>query len=260
MQHRRKIHAYQQLARSLRCLALTWLVVCPLLIGMTPAVAQIDSGSQKGFMIESQPSGATVTIEGEIIGKTPCTFPYQLSGRYRLYAEKKGYETVSREIDFGARKTETITFILPPKTRGKAVLRSAVMTGWGQSYTEQKIKSRTFLAMQGLSLATAAIMHERCNHYKGVYEDELIAYEKASYILENEPKAWQNLQRAHDRWANTDSWRRSMLYFSAGLHVVNILDALFVFPKNLRQIEILAAPVQAAPNGSGFTISYSIPL
>jgi hypothetical protein len=233
-------------------------------ISLTPAPAGAQSGQEnaKGFQIESRPSGATVTIEGEIIGKTPCSFPYQLSGRYRLYAEKRGYETVSRDIDFGARKIETITFMLSPKTRKMAIVRSLFITGWGQNYTEQKLKSRIFLALQGSCLVSLGISHARCLRYKDTYESQLQSYSSASLQLDREPAAWQKLRASHDRWNEADRWRNAMLYAAAGVHALNLLDAIFTFPKKLRQIEILAAPAtgQPAPEGAGFTISYCIPL
>lgn len=233
-----------------------------LLLCAGPLQAQGDPAATKGFMIESRPSGATVTIEGEIIGKTPCSFPYQLSGRYRLYAEKRGYETVSRDIDFGARKIETITFMLTPKTRTWAVARSLVFTGWGQDYSEQKLKSRIFMALEGACLVTAGVAHERCLRYEDVYQSRMDTYRIASLSLEQEAAAWQEVRTAYDDWKEMNQWRRTMLYAAAGVHLINFLDAIFIFPKSLRQIEFLAAPGsgQAPAGGNGFTISYTIPL
>lgn len=223
--------------------------------------AQGNQDAAKGFMIESRPSGATVTIEGEIIGKTPCSFPYQLSGRYRLYAEKRGYETVSRDIDFGARKIETITFMLTPKTRKMAVARSLVFPGWGQDYTEQKTKSRILQVLEGGAMLSLAYAHNQFTQRQDEYNARVADYRSASRQLALEPEAWLAVRRAHDRYQQAETWRRAALFSLAGLHAFNFLDALFVFPKKLRQIEFLADPGTSGPasDGSGFTISYTLP-
>jgi len=234
------------------------LLVCALGGGIR---AQGNQDAPKGFMIESRPAGATVSIEGEIIGKTPCSFPYQLSGRYRLYAEKRGYETVTRDIDFGARKIETITFILTPKTRKWAAGRSLVFTGWGQNYSDQKIKSRLFMALEGAALVSLGIAHERCNHFDAQYRSALENYHLSSATLEQEAAGWKRVKSSYEDWKTMNRWRQAMIYTALGVHALNFLDAILVFPKNLRQIEFLAQPKasQSAPEGSGLTISYTVP-
>ena len=233
-----------------------------ILLPLTTAGAQTSGQENKGFLIQSQPGGATVLIEDEIIGKTPCTFPYQLAGKYRLFAEKRGYESVSREIDFSTRKIETITFMLSPKTRGKAVLRSFFVTGWGQNYSEQPLKGRILMGLQAACLLSLGYTHQRCLHFEDVYRVQLDSCRISSLKYDREAAAWQRLHSAHQDWKQADQWRQAMLYTAIGLHALNFLDALFIFPKNLRQIEFLAAPgvSQPLPAGSGFTISYTVPL
>ncbi len=232
------------------------------LLSLTPVRAQTGGQEAKGFLIESQPGGATVSIEGEIIGKTPCSFPYQLAGKYRLFAEKRGYESVSREIDFGARKIETITFMLSPKTQSKAMLRSFFVTGWGQNYSEQPLKGKIFMGLQGACLIGLGVAHVRSLHYEDEHRLRQDAYRVASLQLDQEEAAWQAVQSSFEDWRQADQWRRAMIYAAAGVHLINFLDAILVFPKSLRQIEFLAAPGagQSVPQGNGFSISYSIPL
>jgi hypothetical protein len=49
----------------------------------------------------SEPSGAQVTIDGEMIGETPCEFHYGLGagGDYEVVVTKNGYETVRQVIE-----------------------------------------------------------------------------------------------------------------------------------------------------------------
>ncbi|HNW60188.1 MAG TPA: PEGA domain-containing protein [bacterium] len=255
------LHTFKSLHRGVPLRRLVGLLLLTVAIPGTLG-AQETPAEAKGFLIESRPSGATVTIEGEIIGKTPCTFPYQLSGRYRLFAEKRGFETVSRDIDFGARKIDKITFLLSPKTRKWAAARSLVMTGWGQKYSEQIIKSRVFFALEASSLAALGYAHDRAQHFNTLYTSELDQYARTSTSMEKEAAGWKRLNTAYDDWKKMDRLRRAMIYTAAGVHALNLLDALFVFPKNLRQIEFLAQPGtgSALPESSGFMISYTIPL
>lgn len=76
-----------------------------LLTLFTTACAQ-----QAAFL--SQPPGATVSVDGQAIGVTPCRYDYKLSSgsRYEVTVEKEGYEKIQHsvkadEVDRGARNT-----------------------------------------------------------------------------------------------------------------------------------------------------------
>lgn len=224
--------------------------VAVLLYMLLPALSgrcQQPAAPGRGFRIESLPAGATVAIEGEIIGKTPCLFPYELAGQYRLHAAKRGYEGVSKEVDFAARRIEVITFTLLPKSKKMAVLRSALLTGWGQHYSEQRTKSGILIALQLACLSGLGAAHSRARRAEDDYTDSLDEYTAASRQWRQEAAAWQDLSAAHSRWQRADRWRRGMLITAAALHAVNLLDALLLFPKNLRQIDIIAGPEPPAP-------------
>jgi hypothetical protein len=60
----------------------------------------------------SEPAGATVSVDGQPIGVTPCRYDYKLSSgsRYEVTVEKEGYEKIQHsvqadEVDRGARNT-----------------------------------------------------------------------------------------------------------------------------------------------------------
>lgn len=60
----------------------------------------------------SEPSGATVFVDGQPIGVTPCRYDYKLSsgGSYEVTLEKEGYEKIRHnvkadEVDREARNT-----------------------------------------------------------------------------------------------------------------------------------------------------------
>ena len=66
--------------------ALAWLLALGL--------AGLTSGCIERYMvIESQPAGARVTIDGKYVGTTPIAkLPYTHTGRRRFMLEKKGYQ------------------------------------------------------------------------------------------------------------------------------------------------------------------------
>jgi len=60
----------------------------------------------------SEPVGANVYVNGELVGTTPCKLDYHTNGGadYQVVIEKDGYESVTHtftadEVDRGARKT-----------------------------------------------------------------------------------------------------------------------------------------------------------
>jgi len=60
----------------------------------------------------SEPAGATVYVDGEAIGVTPCSYDYKLSSgsSYEVTVEKEGYDKIRHsvkadEVDQGARKS-----------------------------------------------------------------------------------------------------------------------------------------------------------
>jgi PEGA domain len=68
------------------------------------------AANQAAFI--SEPAGAQVYVNGELIGTTPCELDYRSNSgdAYEIVIQKDGFETVSHtfkadEVDRGARKT-----------------------------------------------------------------------------------------------------------------------------------------------------------
>ena len=203
------------------------------------------SGTKKGFFINSLPQGATVHIEGEMIGKTPCLFPYDLSGKYRLSAEKRGYENWSEVYNFGKGPIDTIFFALRPKNRFRAMLHSVEMPGWGQRYSERHFKGKLFLTIQTTALVSLGLAQINYNKRLNEYNDWQEKYKLASRSFVAEKKAWKELSQAHARLSDASDYRQIMVYSAAAVYVLNVLDALFLYRSNLRQIEIVGTPLSS---------------
>jgi len=68
------------------------------------------AANQAAFI--SEPAGAEVFVNGELIGKTPCNLDYRCNSgeEYAVEIRKEGFESVAQtfkadEVDQGARKT-----------------------------------------------------------------------------------------------------------------------------------------------------------
>ncbi|MCZ7627552.1 MAG: PEGA domain-containing protein [Candidatus Methylomirabilis sp.] len=61
--------------------------------------ASIVSGRTQEVSFTSNPEGATVTVNGRIIGKTPLTANLQREKGQSLAFSKEGYKTLSREFE-----------------------------------------------------------------------------------------------------------------------------------------------------------------
>ncbi len=223
--------------------------------------SQGESGKVRGFLIDSQPQGATVHIENEIIGKTPYWFPYELSGRYKIWAEKRGYENWSRSIEFGKRPLNSISFSLSAKDRRKAALRSMLIPGWGQFYSEQKTKGKAFLTLQVAALVSAGFAQSNYNRRVEDYNHSVDEYQRLSRSFATEPEAWNDVSRAHNELDNARHFRQVLFFSAVAVYAANVLDAFFLFPDNLLQIEILGLPLakpEISFNGNKITLSWAL--
>ena len=58
------------------------------------------SGCARQAMMFSYPSGAEVSVNGEQVGFTPCSYEYSLNAgdRYKVEVKKPGYRTTNTEV------------------------------------------------------------------------------------------------------------------------------------------------------------------
>jgi len=216
---------------------------------------------QKGFLIDSNPQGATVYIESEVIGKTPCQLGFDLSGEYRMWAFKKGYQNWTYTIDFNEKSIKSIYFYLAPKTRSKAFWRSFIVPGWGQHYSDRFMQSKLILVLQLCSLATLGFAEKYYRDQSHAFDSRKAEYELAQKSVVLEPKAWQSLSSAHQSVKDAEQVRLICVGAAVGIYLFNLFDAAAHFPKNFRQIEFMPAVTSAAKvTDMGVRINVNMPL
>ncbi len=223
--------------------------------------SQRETEKTRGFLVDSQPQGAIVHIENEVIGTTPCWFPYELAGRYRIWAEKRGYENWSRRLEFGNRPLSSLRFSLTAKNRSRATWRSMLIPGWGQFYSERKTKGKAFLTLQLAALVTLGFAQSTYGSRQDDYDHSLEEYQRLNGSPTSQPYAWRELTHAEKELDSARRVRNVLLYSVAAIYAANVLDAFFLFPHNLRQIEILGRPLQKVEVSFGqnrITLSWTL--
>jgi hypothetical protein len=221
--------------------------------------AQPTNIPRMGFYIDSSPQGATVYIEGELVGKTPCWFPHDIAGRYKLVAERSGFENWVGWITFGAARIDSITLKLHPKRLGKAALRSLVLPGWGQRYSERPASGWVFSGLYIASLAGLGFTHYQYETKLDDYNHALDRYNMESMYFEREAKAWAEVTAAHSDLDDAFNTRRVLLYTVGAIYLVNMLDTVVNFPKTLRHFDFVTPPItnRSSSVAGGIRLSFN---
>ncbi|MBF0471855.1 MAG: PEGA domain-containing protein [Gammaproteobacteria bacterium] len=75
--------------------ALIGMAVVPMLL---TGCATIISGTNEGVTFNSSPEGASVYIDGQIVGTTPLTVPLPKMKKKSVMVKKDGYEVITRDL------------------------------------------------------------------------------------------------------------------------------------------------------------------
>lgn len=67
-------------------------------VSMFSGCASIITGTDQTVTFNSEPDGATVTVSGLVIGKTPVTVPISKGKNQSLTFEKEGYKTYTTQL------------------------------------------------------------------------------------------------------------------------------------------------------------------
>ncbi len=204
----------------------------------TILVAVISSGSVLAqsvaggdVAITSNPPGALATLEGEatVSGVTPARFRHLLIGDYRLVVRMYGYETYSTRVYLDPTRTMEFSVNLAPKTRVKAALRSMIIPGWGQYYSDQKTKAWTLALLAAGSAAAYLIADSRFDDKFDEYQTRLREYDATSSVDELHRLHPGLMAAQRDAW-DAENARRVTIAVNVGVWALNVLDNLIFFP------------------------------
>lgn len=203
--------------------------------GMTASWAQgtDDADKTREIVIDSRPTGAAIYLEGAytIVGRTPLKLKRTLVGPYKIRSWKYGYEEYSSRIQFTG-DSETILIRLRRKTPLKAGLRSFVFPGWGQAYSGQRLKGVLISTAQLGTVIATLVAHSDYLQARDDYKAALREFDRKKKdfrdresLLDNVASREQQRDRAFDR-------RRTWLWITGSVWVFNLLDAVFLFPRD----------------------------
>lgn len=206
-----------------------------------------DQSNETKVVIDSRPSGAAVYLEGAytVVGRTPLTLERSLIGPYKIRSWKYGFEEYSSELQFTG-NNETILIRLQRKTPLKAGLRSFVFPGWGQLYTEQRLKALVISAGQlGTGIATL-VAHSRYLSAKDDFNAALDEFDRRKQDFAQREVLAEEVRRREREMNDAYDLRRTWLWITGSVWAFNVLDAILFFPRDhSRFYDMRLAPISA---------------
>ena len=192
-----------------------------------PAPAAPAVGS---VTITSQPTRANVKLEGGqiITGYTPLTISRGLIGPFRVAVSGRGYETWKRHIYLDGVSADSIYARLSPKHIWWAGLRSAVMPGWGQFYSERKPAGWTYIS---LAAASGSVLVAYQVKYRGRVRQADASYEdlQSATTPADIAAAQADYNTRVIRVDEAKHQRNVAAYVFGTVWAVNFVDAVFFF-------------------------------
>ena len=197
-----------------------------------PGWALAQANMMGDLVIRSNPEGAEVWLEGESVvsGLTPARFHQLLIGEYELTIKKSGYETYKTKIVIDPTRQMEVDVPLTARTRFKAGIRSLVIPGWGQRYSGKQTRGFMY---SGLALGSAVFFMLVNDDYNSKKDDyDRLDYDWLHASSQDEQRNIQPyLDKAREDAYDAETRRRLAFGILAGVWVVNVLDAVFLFPE-----------------------------
>ena len=195
-----------------------------------PGTAWAETGT--GVVITSEPPGVIGELSGDHVlrGVTPWRLDRGLEGIYDINAFKFGYADWHGRTVLSTTHRDSIFVRLTRKTPTAAAIRSAVLPGWGQFYTEQNVKGTAFAAVEVLVIGAALWADAESNREESDYLRAKAAYEDATEVGEIE-STYEAMLKEFDEYEDKHLLRRRLIYAAAAVWVVNVADAFFLSPE-----------------------------
>lgn len=194
------------------------------------------SQKERHIKIKSDPPGAAVYIEGSLVGITPCELSFDIIGKYRLRAFKKGYENWRSTIFFDSVNNNSLNIKLSSKTPIKAALRSLIFPGWGQGYSDKEVKGAMIKIIQASSIITTIFFELQYRNAIENYDKALKNYNFHKQNFEEKDKYWLIVEDKNQITNSLYKKRNIALWTTGVIWLYNVLDAIFAFPTYYEKI------------------------
>jgi hypothetical protein len=199
----------------------------------TAAGLAAEPDSIPSLTVVSRPTGALCRVRGDrmVVGATPLTLRGVSPGQYRVRAIDRGYERWERKVAVDGAGHDTVWMSLRERSAGRAALRSALVPGWGQSYSSRTVPA-WFYATAATGLFGASMVAQV------QYVDRADDARRATTIEAYE----ESIRRMED----ARKLRNALQVTLAGVWAINVVDAA-VFHRH--RTSVPRAGLQLEPSG-----------
>lgn len=208
-----------------------------LILLILAAIAMPALGAE--LLVRGTP-GATLRVDGEVVGLLPLDDPLELSeGEHELQLSLRGYRTHRSDFELSDAEFRVMDLQLGALEPRTAAAASAVLAGLGQIYSGRPKTGAVFLGLQ-ISAAVTAVLLE--NEYKQRREDyqrahlaysEAIEPEEIALLRPQVESAWNDLN-------DLEPIRDGFVYSIFAIALVSAAEAWWNFP----HLEVDATPIE----------------
>jgi hypothetical protein len=182
--------------------------------------------------ITSDPPGAVVTLDGRglhLVGRTPWRVTRNLDGIFTVRSHLDAHEPWRSTVYLAPGVDETIHLNIVPKTPVKAALRSTILPGWGQHYSDRDLPSVLYA---GSAVAASVYLGIKALRYEDRLDDLEVAWDAyaESSVQSEREVLWEEVERRRETADDAHSARGTAWLILGAVWGVNLLDSLFFFP------------------------------
>ncbi|MBN1425916.1 PEGA domain-containing protein [Candidatus Fermentibacteria bacterium] len=173
--------------------------------------------------ILSTPTGARVVVNGVEIGVTPLQGVRLPVGRQPITLTMPRHESWSGWLDLGPERATRLSETLLPKTKGKALARSAALPGWGQRYMEHPGRGWAYTVVQIAAVGAAVYGYSAHSSALDEYDEARAAFVNATAGHE---ALWETMEAKHQEATDTQKTANLTMSLALGIYLWNLADAL----------------------------------
>lgn len=166
-------------------------------------------------------------VDDTYLGLLPIKNFAMETGSHEIQLTKKGFETKSVDLDISANVHSKVEFELNPLTYKKTLYRSILFPGWGQYYSDYKVKAAIFSTIEIGTIASAFIWDSKLRDASKTYNK---TYNK--YVTSTDPeeliKLNKKLKSDYNKIDKYESVRNIFIGIAITNWLVNIVDAHFI--------------------------------
>ena len=109
------------------------------------------------IVLESNPSGAVITIDGRQYGQTPKTLTEFPAGTYTVYFTKEGYQNLAQNLDLKDGGRETLSVTMSKTTAQQQVVQQPVPMGGNNTQPSGSNGQNKTFTVNGVSFEMVAV-------------------------------------------------------------------------------------------------------